>query len=318
MARLAAHGGATRRRWLRALGICALVLLAAVVIVNWDGVLLVGRYVRASAIGNRFLKAHPTYQRDIAPHPDVASALDVYWSEEHADAPVLIFVHGGSWSLLSKESFTCLAALLVPRGYTVVLPGYTLYPKATYEQMANEVAAAVTWTLEHAGDYQGDPSRVYLSGHSAGAHLAALVATDPRWLEAYGHTSAELAGVIGISGVYDLALMAEYTRSQTGSDELLVGVASGWRNYAAASPVSYARADLPPMLLIHGSEDTTVPPAISRVFGEALQAAGAPSELVIYPGAEHTDFLFRSMWGAETRLLRDLERFMGTSAAKEP
>ena len=318
MARLAAHRGSTRRRWLTALGICLLVLLVAVVIVNWEGVLLVGRYVRASAIGNRFLKAHPTYQRDIAPHPDVASALDVYWSEEHADAPVLIFVHGGSWSLLSKESFTCLAALLVPRGYTVVLPGYTLYPEATYEQMADEVAAAVAWTLEHAAEHHGDPGRIYLAGHSAGAHLAALVATDPRWLEPYGHAADELAGVIGISGVYDLALMADYTRSQSGSDELLVGVSGGWRNYAAASPVRYARADLPPMLLIHGSEDTTVPPAISRAYHEALQAAGAPSELVIYPGAEHTDFLFRSMWGAETRLLRDIERFTGMRAAEEP
>ena len=318
MARPPATRRTIRRRWLTALGICALIALVALVIVNWDSVLLVGRYARSTAIGKRFLRAHSTYQRDIVPHPDVASALDVYWSEDHPDAPVLIFCHGGSWSLLSKESFTCLAALLVPRGYTVVLPGYTLYPEANYDQMADEVAAAVAWTLEHAADYNGDAGRVFLSGHSAGGHLATLVATDPRWLEPYGHSADELAGVIGISGVYDMALMADYTRSQSGSDELLVGVSGGWRNYAAASPIRYARPDLPPMLLIHGSEDTTVPPAISRAFQEALQAAGASSELVIYPGAGHTDFLFRSMWGAEPRLLRDIKRFTGMRAAQEP
>lgn len=320
MARRTARPPARRsawRRWGTALAACILVLLVALAAAYWDEVLFVGRFVRAQAIGRRYVRQHASIATDISPHPNVDTTLDIYWAEGLATGPVLVFVHGGSWSRFGKEDFSPLAAVLVPRGYTVVITDYTLYPEATYERMADEVAAAVAWTLEHAHDYGGDPDRIYLAGHSAGAHLAALVVTEERWLARYDHEASELAGLIGISGTYDLALQAAYGRSLWGSEELIAGVAGGWRNYAQASPITYVRRGLPPTLLIHGTEDTTVPHAASRAFCDALHAAGSDCELALYPGAGHTDYLFRSLWGADLRLLRDLERFTGIRTTED-
>ncbi len=307
-----------RRRWGLALLASALVLIIAGIIVKRDDIVYYAQLFRSQSIGRRYVRQHPPVAANVSPHPDVATTLDVYAPEGATEAPVLIFVHGGSWVAYGKEDMTPLAGLLVPEGYTVVIPDYTLHPDATYDQMAVEVAAAVAWTLEHAADYQGDPARVYLTGHSAGGHLAALVFTEARWLAAYGHRANELAGFIGMSGVYDMELQAAYARSLWGTDELFDGVAGGWRNYDKASPITHVRAGLPPTLLIHGTEDTTVPHEMSRSFCQALQDAGSPCELRIYPGAGHTGYVFRTLWDADLRLKQDLTRFTQASASESP
>ncbi|MCD6302079.1 MAG: alpha/beta hydrolase [Anaerolineae bacterium] len=307
---------ATRRRWYIALLASGLVLAIAGAIVKRGDILYYAQLLRSQIIGRRYVRRHPAMATDIAPHPNVATTLDVYGPEDASAAPVLVFVHGGSWSHYSKEDMTPVAALLVPEGYMVVIPNYTLYPDATYDQTANEVAAAVAWTLEHAADYHGDPERIYLAGHSAGGHLAALVFTEARWLAAYGHQTDELAGLIGMSGIYDLALQAAYSRSLWGTDELFAGLVGGWRNYEQASPITHVHPGLPPILLIHGTEDTTVPHEMSRSFCQALQDAGSPCELSLYPGAGHTDYLFHTLWGTDQRLLNDLERFTGMRASE--
>ncbi|MGC9360517.1 MAG: alpha/beta hydrolase [Anaerolineae bacterium] len=307
---------AARRCWGMALLASALVLVTAGIIFKRDDIAYDAQLLRSQIIGRRYVRQHPPVASDVLPHPDVATALDVYAPQATTEAPVLIFVHGGSWATYGKEEMTPVAAALVPEGYAVVIPDYTLYPDATYDQMADEVAAAVAWTLEHAADYGGDPERVYLAGHSAGGHLAALVFTETRWLAAYGHQADELAGFIGMSGVYNLELEAAYARSLWGTDELFDGVAGGWRNYEQASPMAHVRAGLPPTLLIHGTEDTTVPHKMSRSFCEALQDAGSPCELALYPGAGHTDYFFRTLWNGDQHLIEDLMRFTQTSASE--
>ena len=112
--------------------------------------------------------------------------------------------------------------------------------RLAHQQMAREIAAVVAWTLENIGDQGGDPGRVVVSGHSAGGHLVALVAMDDRYLNALGRQRAEIRGVIGISGVYDVE--AEYVFSQEGAKmPHLADVFGGREGFAQASPVNLVR-----------------------------------------------------------------------------
>ena len=130
---------------------------------------------------------------------------------------------------------------------------------------------------------------------SLGFLLAMLATLDASWLAAEGHSAAELCGLVGISGVYDVGAEHAFLRQERKPTFTLEGVMRGTDNYAAASPLTYARADLPPVLLVHGEADTSAPSAQSVTFDRALRAAGAHSELVLYPGRGHAELLFYAL-----------------------
>jgi acetyl esterase/lipase len=99
---------------------------------------------------------------------------------------------------------------LIPEGIVVVIPDHTLYPEARYEQMAREVAAAVSWTPESIENYGGNPRHIVLAGHSAGAHLTGLVLLAPRFLRAHGHSASEISGWVRMSGPYDIRALRDF------------------------------------------------------------------------------------------------------------
>jgi acetyl esterase/lipase len=260
--------------------------------------------------GRRFYEQYPHLDRDVAFDPDMAPRLDVYSPGEGKLHPVLIFVHGGSWKDYDKNLFAPVAQKLLPEGMVVVIPDYTLYPDANYEQMAREMAAAIAWTLENAARYGGDPDRVIVAGHSAGAHLSGLAVLDARYLEELGHSSEEICGWIGLSGVYDIQAEYDYWLDKGTTPKVILEVMGGQQNFRQASPLSYVRADLPPLLIIHGDEDETVPVSISTAFHAALQAAGAPSRLIVYPGAGHSDYLFAGLSEERAPIVDDIVQFV--------
>ncbi|MBN1583023.1 MAG: alpha/beta hydrolase, partial [Anaerolineae bacterium] len=144
------------------------------------------RLRRASRIGKRFYARYEHLVKDVPFHPDLRPRLDVYSPPTGSDHPVLLFVHGGSWQHFDKARFAPVAKRLLTESMVVVMPDHTPYPAADGEQMAGEVAAAVSWTLENVAGYGGDPGRVFVGGQSSGAHLAALAVLAPRFLAAYG------------------------------------------------------------------------------------------------------------------------------------
>ena len=265
---------------------------------------------RAYRANRRFQASYPHMTRDIPYHAEMLPRLDVYSPPAGDGHAVLILVHGGSWCSLSKETFAVGGQRLTPYDLVVVIPDYTLYPQARYGQMANEVAAAVAWTLEHIAEYGGDPGRIVLSGHSAGGHLAALAAMDDAYLPPLGHRREEIRGLVGMSGVYDIA--AEYAFSSEGGDSsCFADIFGGTDGFGPASPISLARPDMPPVLLIHGDQDDVVPLHIGTDFCRALQAAGAKCELRVYPGAGHADYLFDLLTREQAPVLDDIVRFVG-------
>jgi len=294
------------------LGVFALLLalIAGAWLAFGDQISFYVKLFQVMRTGERFYKQYPHQERDVAFHLDMAPRLDVYWPGEGEGYPVLIFVHGGSWKDYDKKLFAPVAQKLLPEGMVVVIPDYTLYPDATYEQMARETAAAIAWTLENAARYGGDPDRIIVAGHSAGAHLSGLAVLDPRYLEELGHSSDEICGWIGMSGVYDIQAEYDYWVDKGSTPEVMLEVMGGQQNFGQASPLSYVRADLPPLLIIHGDEDETVPVAISTAFHAALQAAGAPSRLIVYPGAGHSDYLFAGLSEERAPIVDDIVQFV--------
>ncbi len=267
------------------------------------------RLLHAKVTGDLFYSRYPHLAKNAAYGPGAAERLDVYRPASGSDHPVLIYIHGGSWNTGNKELYAPVAQRLLPEGTVVVIPGYTLYPGATFRQQAAEVARAVAWTLENVSRFGGDSRRVILGGQSAGGHLSALALFDPQYLAAQGHSAAEVCGWYGIAGVYDIGALMEFEWAHGRSGEIVAGAMEGPGNFAAASPLAYARADLPPALIIHGDADTTVPLSISEMLHARLSGVGASSKLLVYPGAGHSRLMFDALAQNPSRLVQDLSEF---------
>ena len=147
---------------------------------------------------------------DVAYGPLPSQRFDVYVPGTSIDegdkatgSPLVIFIYGGSWSMGSRSDYRFAGAALAARGFTVMVVDYRLYPEVKYPDFLKDCALAVGYGLEHAREFGADPRRVFLYGHSAGAYNAAMLALDPRWLHAVGHSPGELAGWVGLAGPYN-------------------------------------------------------------------------------------------------------------------
>ena len=238
--------------------------------------------------------AFGSYKRhaNIAYGPEPQHRLDVYMPNKPAGMPrpLVVFWHGGRWRYGDKSDYRFVGAALAESGYVVVIANYRHYPQVKMPGFMDDAAHAAQWAAVHAGDYGGDPQRLYLMGHSAGAHLAALVTLDRRYFIATGHPAPRIAGVIGLSGPYDfLPLREADVQDMFGPPEL----------YPESQPINFVRADAPPMLLVQGLADETVWPKNSRNLAAALTALGVPVTLKLYPKVSHSDTV-----AALTALLR--------------
>ncbi len=196
--------------------------------------------------------------------------------------PVVIFIHGGSWSHGKAAEYAFVARNLAARGYLGVSAGYRLVPGGAFPAMLEDGAAAVRWVTDNIADHGGDPRRIVLMGHSAGAYNAVMLALDRRWLDGAGVPQASIRGAIGLAGPYDfLPLDSEGTLAAFGKAADL----------SQTQPVRFARADAPPLLLVTGAADTTVRPRNSQALALAMAAAGQPTGAVEVPDMGHIGIL---------------------------
>jgi arylformamidase len=167
---------------------------------------------------------------DVAYGAGPSETLDVFPAGRSTPTPVLVFIHGGYWMARSKADTDFVALGLVPHGVTVVNIEYSLMPSVRMDEVVRQCRAAVAWTLRHAADFGGDPARVWVAGHSAGAHLMAMVAATD-W-DAAGALRVRPAGGWGLSGLYDL----EPIRRCYLNDTLAMDAAEGARNSPMSLP----------------------------------------------------------------------------------
>jgi acetyl esterase/lipase len=217
---------------------------------------------------------------NIAYGPDPQQRLDVYVPRASAAAPrpVIVFWHGGRWKFGDKADYRFVGAALAGSGCVAIVANYRHYPQVKMPGFMDDAAQATLWSAAHAADYGGDQRRVFLMGHSAGAHMAALLTLDPRYFSAAGQARPHLAGVIGLSGAYDfLPLLEADVQDMFGPPH----------DYPQSQPINFVRRGAPPMLLVHGLDDATVLPKNSRNFAAALSACGASVTLKLYPKRAH-------------------------------
>lgn len=208
--------------------------------------------------------------------------LDVYAPPGASQRPVIVFIYGGSWTSGSKGDYAFAGAALAAHGFVTVIPDYRLVPTVRFPSFIEDCAAAVRWTADHAQEYGGDPSRIVLVGHSAGAYNVMMLALDAHYLRDAGVDAGRLRGAVGLSGPYDfLPFDVDATRNAFGQapDSMLT------------QPVHFARADAPPLLLLWGEADTTVGPRNLRSLDAAMHAAGGRVESKTYPGVNHVDIM---------------------------
>lgn len=203
--------------------------------------------------------------------------LDVYAPASTASGPrpVIVFFYGGSWNSGSRSGYAFVGRALAARGFVTVIPDYRLVPEVVYPGFVLDGASAVRWVREHVRDYGGDPDRIVLAGHSAGAYIAAMLAMDERWL---GPDRAVVRGFAGLAGPYDFAPFTVGASIQAFGD---------WRNPAETQPVTWAGAGDPPALLLAGEKDTIVRPRNSDALAAKLRAGSVPVEVKRYPGIGH-------------------------------
>lgn len=203
--------------------------------------------------------------------------LDIYAPQGSAGVPrpIIVFIYGGSWQSGSRVGYAFAARALASRGFVVVVPDYRLVPEVRFPGFVEDGATAVRWVRANAARYGGDPDRIVLMGHSAGAYNAAMLAVDPRFL---GADRAAVRGFIGLAGPYDFLPL---------DDPATLAAFAGAPDLRATQPVNLASADDPPALLLHGVKDDRVFPRNSQALGRKLSAAGVRGEVKLYDNLGH-------------------------------
>jgi acetyl esterase/lipase len=209
--------------------------------------------------------------------------LDAYSPTTAAPAggwPVVVFFYGGSWNSGERADYAFVGEALASRGVLVLVADYRLYPEVRYPDFLRDCALALAWGLDHAASLGGNPKRVLVMGHSAGAYNAAMLALDARWLGATGHAPSELAGFIGLAGPYDFLPITNVDAQPVFFHP----------NYPSDSqPLAFASTAAPRSFLGAAKTDSLVNPQRNTVgLATRLQAAGAPVVLKLYERVNHT------------------------------
>ena len=212
--------------------------------------------------------------------------LDVYVPDaarHPGTLPVIVFIYGGAWQGGERAEYRFVGEALASRGFVVVIPDYRVYPQARYPSFVEDAAAAFAWAHREIGGYRGDPSRMAVMGHSAGAHIAAMLAYNERFLAAQGLARGSVRAMIGLAGPYDFVPTEEAIRAA-----LAVNGSTD-----ASMPARFVRGGEPPSLLVTGGEDTRVEAGNAERLARRLREAGSEVVLSTYPSLSHSGLLVR-------------------------
>ncbi len=242
-------------------------------------------------------------ERGLAFGPAARHRLDLYRPAGSGGPwPVILFLYGGGWNKGSRADYLFLAEPLARAGFLVAVADYRLWPEASFPAFIEDGARALAWLKAGVGVRGGDPARLLLLGHSAGAYNALLLALDRRFLAAEGLAPDAITAVMGLAGPYAFNPL-DYDSTRPVFD---VG-----RPTEELRPVSFASKAAPPALLLHGLEDTTVYPQNTEALAAALELAGATVEARLYPSLGHFGIVLAFARGFRRKapVLRDLLAF---------
>lgn len=196
--------------------------------------------------------------------------LDLYLPKDRKNFPVLVFLHGGAWRTGDRSMYVAVGNRFAKKGIGVAIPSYRLMPRNPHPAQIEDAAAAFAWVYRNIAQFGGDPSRIYLAGHSAGGHLAALLALDDAYLSKQGVPVSAIRGVAAISGVYDVGAIKDFAAA--GPD---------------ASPIQHVHSGAPPFLVTYCQWDYYGLPLQARQFAAALKKSFDAVDLEYIRGQGH-------------------------------
>ena len=242
--------------------------------------------------------------RDLAYGDDPRQVLDVFAPTETRDQPwpVLVLFYGGGWDSGDKTHYAWAAQALAARGFVVALPDYRLVPEVHFPAFIEDAALATARVGEIAGRYGGDPARLGVIGQSAGAHLALMITLDRRYMAAAGAPGL-IKAAVGLAGPYDF-LPFDVAAS--------VNAFGRVADPTLTQPVTFARADAPPIWLGHGTEDAIVHAEDTTILCDRMHAVGGRCEYKLYRGLNHADLIstFSPLFRKKAPVLADATAFL--------
>ena len=215
---------------------------------------------------------------DVPYGPDPKDRLDVYRPRHReSSAPVVVFLYGGRWQRGSKEEYRLLGDALTLEGVVAVVPDYHRYPQVRFPVWVEDAARAMRWVRDSIGTFGGDPARIFVMGHSSGAHTATLLALDDHYLRDAGVPSSAVQGFISLAG----PVATTWTDPDV---QALMGPREQW---ARTYPLEQVDGSAPPLLLLHGARDRLVSSANSMRLAARIRARGGCAPVILYPGLDH-------------------------------
>ena len=261
-------------------GAAALVAVARMVAVETAEALPTVRSLYSRIVGDRGARI----EAGVAYGPHARNTLDIYRPASGDEAgPIAIFIYGGGWRRGDKATYGFVGSALASRGITTVIPDYRLYPEVKFPTFVDDAARAYAWASANLARSGGKRRPIVLVGHSAGAHIAALLALDARRLADAGVGDDDRpAGLVGLAGPYAFDPTTFPTTKE------IFAPALGTED---ARPVTFAGVGSPPALLMHGLADTTVQLSNMRALTAALRAAGTSVRALELEGIGHTGLM---------------------------
>lgn len=227
-----------------------------------------------------------TRTADLSYGPLSRQKLDVYLPVKRSGEapPVVIFFYGGNWESGDRKDYRFVAEALTSHGIVTVLPDYRVYPEVLFPEFVKDGAAATRWVKDNIARFGADPKRIFLMGHSAGAHIAAMLALDFAYFAENGLAPAVLAGMIGLAGPYDFLPLKSATLKVIFGPET-----ERWRS----QPINYVDGRNPPLLLLTGTDDTTVDPGNAERLADKVRAHNGPAQVRTFSDMGHVGILTR-------------------------
>jgi acetyl esterase/lipase len=224
---------------------------------------------------------------------DSKHRLDVYYPEGMKNCPVYFFVHGGGWKKGDKDIYSTLGKTYAKKGIVTVIINYGLSPEVQHPAHILDTAAAFAWTAKNIRKFGGDPDKVFVSGHSAGAHLTSLLVLDNKYLNKYNLSSSNIKGLIAIAGVYKIgdfnlkSKSGSQISSQFTSKLFNDAFGKDQSKWADASPLNHVEGNTPPILIMVGEKEGKYLELQGKMLYQALKKKGAPVQWAVIPGKGH-------------------------------
>ena len=232
---------------------------------------------------------------------DPRQRMDLFAPSGGGPYPTLVFFYGGGWDSGSRDLYGWAAQALAARGFVVALPDYRVVPQVVFPGFIEDAAAATARAADMVGEYGGDAARLGVLGHSAGAHLAMMIALDRRYMAAVDRPDL-IKAAAGLAGPYEFLpfdVPASINAFGRAPDPTLT------------QPVTFVRADAPPIWLGHGTDDTVVHDEDTVILDQRMRAVGGRSEARLYPGLNHADLIatFSPLFRKKATVLGDVTGF---------